>query len=109
MITPDNVFIVQNVGMVDEPHAFEYVIVNMIRNILDVESVHFGTWEFDENWSNLICNYTSLSCILETTKPNLSLVGRFVCFFFELWFAYNSCKHPKEINSILFQIMCKNT
>jgi hypothetical protein len=40
MITHDNVFIVKNVGMVDEPHAFESVIVNMIRNILDVESVH---------------------------------------------------------------------
>ncbi len=40
MITHDNVFIVKNVGMVDEPHAFEYVIVNMICNILDVESVH---------------------------------------------------------------------
>jgi len=40
MITHDNVFIVKNVGMVDEPHAFEYVIGNMIGNILDVESVH---------------------------------------------------------------------
>ncbi len=40
MITHDNVFIVKTVGMVDEAHAFEYVIVNMIHNILDVESVH---------------------------------------------------------------------
>jgi hypothetical protein len=40
MITHDNVFIVKNGGMVDEPHAFEYVIVNMICNILDVEIVH---------------------------------------------------------------------
>jgi hypothetical protein len=58
----------------------------------------FGTREFDENWNNLSCNYTSFSCILETTKPNFSLLGFF--FFFELWFAYNSCKYPKEINSI---------
>jgi len=40
MLTHDNVLIVKNVGMVDEPYAFEYVIVNMIHNILDVESVH---------------------------------------------------------------------
>jgi hypothetical protein len=40
MITHDNVFIVKNVGMVDEPHAFEYVTRNMIGNILDVEMVH---------------------------------------------------------------------
>ncbi len=40
MNTHDNVFIAKNVGMVDEPHAFEYVTVNMIRNNLDVESVH---------------------------------------------------------------------
>jgi hypothetical protein len=40
MNTHANVFIVKNVGMVDEPHAFEYVTLNMIHNILDVESVH---------------------------------------------------------------------
>ncbi len=40
MITHDNVFIVKNVGMVDESHAFEYVTVNMIPNILDLENVH---------------------------------------------------------------------
>lgn len=41
MITHDNVFIVQNVGMVDEPHAFEYVTGNIV-NISDVESVHLN-------------------------------------------------------------------
>jgi len=40
MNTHDNGFIAKNVGMVDEPHAFEYVTVNMVRNNLDVECVH---------------------------------------------------------------------